>query len=417
MKAMFRLLRNRRGVIGVFTAVSLPITLGISALVVDAGLWTVTQTRLQYAADAAASATGYLLTNASVKAQSTTATLSTFQAVALAAVNDATGMRLIGTLTTPISVKVASDYSSVMVTLTSQAPSYFAGAVGFQSSPLTATATAGLRPPVACVLALSTASSQAVNADNSGSIRAKGCAVFSNSSASDSLYASGSGAISGVTVGSHGGAQTPNSGSITPSPTTYAGTVADPFAAKTVSTPACDPSKTSKTAFGTWNFTPGAYCGNITFGGGGSTVSFAAGVYYIIGGDATFASVTVQQATDVSFVLTGSTPGRFIWSNSANATITAPTSGATAGMVFWQACPSSGPGNINSFSGSATLTLSGAFYAPCGEIAVSNSGQIVAPSGGSLSFVANRISSSGSGLIQAASTAGTSGSSTVALQP
>lgn len=423
MKAMFRLLRNRRGVIGVFTAVSLPITLGISALVVDAGLWTVTQTRLQYAADAAASATGYLLTNASVKAQSTSATLPTFQAVALAAVNEATGMRLIGTLTTPVSVKVASDYSSVMVTLTSQAPSYFAGAVGFQSSPLTATATAALTPPTTCILALSTTTSQAIRVDNNATIRTTNCGIYSDSFASDAIYLAGGATISGTSVGAHGGVSASNGSSVTPSPpTTYGAVVSDPFATKTAPTPGsiCDYTNGTWTNNGNYNFSPGVYCGTTHFGGNNSINSFAPGIYYIKNGDLIFSNNSMtEQASGVTFVLTGTNVGRLSWGNnsSANVTFTAPTSGPTAGFVVWQTCPPSNTTLINQIDNNSTLKLSGAIYMPCGELQVLNNAQFTAPANGALTIVANRILASSNASIQAASASASGGANAVALKP
>lgn len=422
MQAMFRLLRNRRGVIGVFTAVSLPITLGISALVVDAGLWTVTQTRLQYAADAAASATGYLLTNASVKAQGTSATLPTFQAVALAAVNDATGMRLIGTLATPVSVKVASDYSSVTVTLTSQAPSYFAGAVGFQSSPLTATATAGLAPPVACILALSASTSRAIEVDNNASIKATNCGVYSNSSANDAIYLTGGATISGTSVGAHGGVSATNGSSVTPSPTTYGGVVSDPFATMTAPTPGstCDYTNGNWTNNGTYSFNPGVYCGTTQFGGNNSTNSFAPGIYYIKNGDLLFNNnSTTKQASGVTFVLTGTNVGKLSWANNSSTTVTftAPTSGPTAGFVVWQTCPPSNTTLINQIDNNSALKMSGVLYMPCGDLQVLNNAQFAAPANGALTIVANRILASSNVSIQAASVSVSGGANAVALKP
>ena len=420
MKAIRKLWQSRRGAIGVFTAAMLPVMLGMAALTVDAGLWTVSETRLQYAADAAAVNAGYLLTNASIKSQSTSATLSTFQSVALAGVQDATGMRLIGKLQTPVGVSVASDYSSVTVTLTSQAAAYFAGAVGFTPSVMTATAKAALPQTPPCVLALATAA-PAINVDNMGSIKARNCGIYSNSSASNSIYLD-SGTISGATLGAHGGVQKSNSGSNTLSPATpatYGATLADPYAAKTAPTPgACNYNNKSYSTYNTWNVSPGVYCGDTTFGGNGSTINFAPGIYYIVGGKLTFNNATIGQSAGVTFLIVPSSTSHNVdWTNYSNTSInfTSPATGPTAGIVFWQTCLSSGALITNTFAGGSTLALSGAMYAPCGALDISNNAQIAAPANGSMSVVANTIYAHGSGGIQAASTTPAISSSTAVL--
>lgn len=403
---------DSRAVVGVFAAVMLPVMLGIAALVVDAGVWSVSKTRLQYAADAAAVATGYLLTNAAMKALPVSASLPTFQAVALAQVKDATQERLAGTLVTPVDVVIASDYSSVKVTLTSTAATFFAGSVGFTAPTLTATATVSLGSTPVCVLALSAAGLKATMADGMGTIKAVGCGIFSNSSAADSIYLD-SGTISGVTVGAHGGVLKSSSGSNTfspPIPTSNAASVPDPFAARVAPTPgACDYTLKSYTTSSVLPHMPppGVYCGNTVFGGGGSSFIFAPGIYYIKNGNLKFDNATIVTADEVTFVITGTSPGQILWTNYSNTSnpITARTTGPTAGIAFWQTCPQNpGAPIISTFVGGSTLEVSGAIYAPCGDLQLSNAAKIVAPATGAMSVVANRIYTTGSARITARGT-------------
>ena len=408
--------RDRRGSIAVLVALLLPAMLATAALVLDGGLWLIEQTRLQIAADAAANGAGYLLNVGALKQESATQQTAAFQAVALTEAEGATdGGRLIGTLATPIAITVASDWSSVSVTLTATATSVLASAFGVSPPALTATATESLKPAAACVLALNTSATDAINVNNMGVIRATGCGIFANSTASSAIYLN-SGTLSGSTIGTVGTFAKSNSGSNTlapATPTDGAAPVADPFAALTPpTTSGCDwPSGTS---FSAWKSTPysfspsnntNVFCGNTTIGGNGSTDTFAPGVYYVVNGNLIFNNATIAAAAGVSFVLTGSSPGAFQWTNYSNTGIdmSAPTTGPTAGILVWQECGPGGTAPANSMAGGSSLVVSGAFYAPCGQLDMSNNAQLVTASGGAMSVIANTIEAVGSAGISAVS--------------
>jgi hypothetical protein len=110
------------------------------------------------------------------------------------------------------------------------------------------------------------------------------------------------------------------------------------------------------------------FCGNVTIGGNGSTDTFAPGIYYIYNGSLTFNNADITSANGVTFVLTGTNPGSFNWTNYSNTTtLSAPTTGDTAGITVWQT-GSTASGSTNTittdaFNGGSTLQLGGAFYA------------------------------------------------------
>jgi hypothetical protein len=413
-RSLFR--TDRRAGLSILVALMLPAMIAAGALVLDGGLWLIERARLQIAADAAANGAGYLLTVTSLQAQSAAQQAAAFQAVALAEAQGATGGgKLIGALVTPIGVAVASDWSSVTVTLTAQATGVLASAFGISPPRLTATATDGLKPAGACVLALNGTAADAIDVNNMGAIRANGCGIFANSSATGAIYLN-SGTLSGTTVGTVGTFSKSNSGSNTlspASPTDRAAPVSNPFASLSPPTiSGCDwPSGTS---FSAWKSTPYAFspsnntnvfCGNTTIGGNGSTDTFAPGVYYVVNGNLVFNNATVTQAQGVTFVLTGSSPGALQWTNYSNTStnMTAPTSGATAGILFWQECGSGGTSPANSMAGGSSLVVSGAFYAPCGALNMSNNAQFTTAAGQSMSVIANTISAVGSAGISATS--------------
>ena len=364
---------DRRGAIAILTALMLPAMLAAGALILDGGLWMVESTRLQIAADAAANGVGYLLADTALQGETAAQQQAVLQSVALAEADGASdNAALLGSLVTPVSVSVAADWSSATVTLTAQAGSVLAGVFGLSGPTLTATATVGSAPAGACVLALNPSASDAIDANNMGVIKATGCGIFADSSASDAIYLN-SGTIDGQTVAAVGDFAESNSGSNTlpVAPTDGAAAKPDPFAALTPpSASGCDfPSGTGFTA---WKSTPYAFspanntnvfCGNITIGGNGSTDTFAPGVYYVIDGNLIFNNATITQASGVSFVLTGSSPGALQWTNysNTNTNMTAPSSGPTAGILFWQECGSGGTSPTNTMAGGSSLVVSGAF--------------------------------------------------------
>ncbi|MDE2005486.1 MAG: hypothetical protein KGI51_02870 [Rhodospirillales bacterium] len=409
---------DRRAAIAITAALMLPAIIGGGALILDGGMWMIEQARLQTAADAAANGAGYLLGVAALKSASQAQQQATFQAVALAEAQGAThGGALLGTMTTPVSVAVASDWSHVTVTLTASTKSVLAGFFGVASPILTATATVGSKPAGACVIALNASADDAIDVNNMGVVRASGCGIEANSSAPDAIYLN-SGTIDGTQIEAVGGFEKSNSGSNdTPeTPEDSVSPAADPFAALTPpGASGCDfPSGTGFTAWKStaYAFSPAnntnVFCGNTTIGGNGSTDTFSPGIYYVIDGNLTFNNATITQASGVTFVLTGSNPGAVQWTNYSNTAtnISAPTSGPTAGLVFWQECGTGGSSPTNTMAGGSSLVLNGSFYAPCGKLSMSNNAQLKAASGCGMSVVADTIEAVGSAGIAAAGSAG-----------
>ena len=406
---------DRRGVVAILFALLLPALIAMMGFAVDAGFFYIEKQRLQIAADAAAIGAALLLPNAPTTAQ--------LQAAALQAANDATGGNLIGTLATPITVTATS--SSLTVTLASQSDGFFAPALQVIAPTLQAKATAGTKSSSACVLALATAGGTGIQVDNMGGITASNCGIFSDSSASNSIYLN-SGTISGQSVGAVGTVSLSNSGANTLSPNpavSGASAKADPFAGMTAPTPgAC--SYPSGTSFSSWQSVPyhftqsqNVFCGNTTIGGNSTTDIFDPGIYYVVNGNLTFNNASVDSVQGVTFVLTGSDPGIFSWTNYSNTTtqISAPTSGATAGILVWQVC-GSGAAGTNEFAGGSTMQISGAIYTPCGALELSNNAQLTTQSGGTMTVVANTIYVAGSAGIAAVGSTSSTGTGVVLQQ-
>ncbi len=314
-----------------------------------------------------------------------------------------------------------------------------------------------------CVMAMHPTAAAAIKVDNMGRIQSPGCAIHANSTAtgmpSSGGYANAaimlnSGTLSGSALTTPGNTCLSNSGSNTVlpavsgsghrcTPVNSAAVQADPFAGLPVPSPtqpagcsvnatygACCIPPVSGTvngvastatnvfnrAYTDWQATPrtfspaagGVFCGNTSIGGNGTADQFAPGVYYVINGNLTFNNSNIASANGVSFVLigrNGGNPGAISWTNHSNTyALTAPATGPTANVLFWQTCKADGTAPTNTMAGGSTLTMAGAFYAKCGALSMTNNIQMNAATGANFRVVASTIYVAGSAGINAAFT-------------
>lgn len=414
-------------------AVMLPSFTVAAGVALEVSSWALAQRQLQRAADAAAVA-GAQRYGSTQNNQTAAAT-----AADVAEINGgtggtrtwtaATGTLADGQVTVKVGASATAGRTAVSVTLSKSvggaASALLAGNSGIRTITATSTAeawttTTTTTSTTPCILALDASTVQTIKADNMGGIIGNKCAVHSNSSHSTQSIYLNSGTISGSTVSAVGGISKSNSGSNTFTPwpaTSGAASIANPLAARTIPTPgACSYTNASFTA---WQATPYAFtqsknvfCGNTTIGGNSTTDTFEPGIYYVVNGNLTFNNAVITQATGVTFVLTGTTPGAISWTNYSNGftTITAPTSGPTAGIMFWQGCPSSGNAPENTLAGGSTLLMTGTFYAPCGAVTMNNNAKMTSSAAGPLNMIAKRIYAAGSATLTAS--AGTTTTST-----
>jgi len=133
---------------------------------------------------------------------------------------------------------------------------------------------------------------------------------------------------------------------------------------------------------------PGTYCGDIIVQNGGSA-RFAPGLYHIVNGDLLVrGGVSIHDSEDVTFYFGGNNPGKWVIDNGTDVTLSAPTHGDTAGMLFWQSpdvqCTNNtynynNPGQ-NKFAGGVNFEFDGVIYAPNCGIVIDNNAQL-SPSG------------------------------------
>jgi hypothetical protein len=232
----------------------------------------------------------------------------------------------------------------------------------------------------ACVLALdtsyTTASAPAVVDGNGASITLNGCGMASNAGGPGALSVTGGAVLNASAVSLVGTDTVNNGGTITATNGVKTGqtAVTDPYAGITV--PAftaghCDYGSLPTNGYSVSNgwqnptLSPGVYCGGLSTGGGG-TVTLNPGIYIIDGGSFSPGGGTTVTGTGVTIVLTGSGTNYATAqiANGVTITLSAPTTGSTAGLVFF-ADPAA-PVNTytSSVQGGSVMNLTGALYFP-----------------------------------------------------
>ena len=417
-----RVLGDRSGATAIVIGLALTGMLGFAGLGTEAAMWYFTKRDMQSAADAAAVTAAANLAGTLQRGGSPISSQFTTDAQSVTAKYGF----LDGTNGTTVSVEYPpnsgtysgnSNYVAVSISQPQQA---LLSALFLSSGPtISARAVAkgnSQSSDSGCVYALSKQSDSIdVSASGSVAMNFSGCALYDNSPASGALTLSGSATIQASAAYISGGI----SGSgLTTTDGTYTGVnpVADPYA--NVAQPTCStPSPSCLITCNGWTAngnndlhltnsnpsvtlrpsTAGGTCAipqNIKMDSSGTTLNFCPGVYVFNGGSlldnaggggATINAPPTATTTPpmsstlcpgdttggVTLVFANGTngfPGSIQINAQATINVTAPTSGATAGIAIFQArstCPTNGsqacPGLLE---GGATQNITGAIYFP-----------------------------------------------------
>ncbi len=255
---------------------------------------------------------------------------------------------------------------------------------------ITAKATSGLVGMVSpnCIYVLSPTGTNAFLVNNGATVTANGCGIMVNSSNTVAATVTGGSVVTASAINVTGGVVVSGGSTVTPAAATGASTGADPFA----SVPApvfgtCDYNNFSK-GFGTWTITPGVYCGGISLHNGAVT-TFSPGTYIVNGGGLSLAGGTTT-GSGVMVYLTGTNASyaSVTISNGATLTLSAQTSGAYMGLIFFQD-RSITSASVATFNGGSTMQLTGSLYFPTTSVLFSNGAGV----GGTYTgIVANQVS-------------------------
>jgi Flp pilus assembly protein TadG len=228
-----------------------------------------------------------------------------------------------------------------------------------------------------CVLQVNNGFATGVSLSNGVKIELTQCGMAVNSTGSAALSVVGgarldakSVSVSGTTSVNNGGAIDTTDGVKINQPS-----VADPYAG--VSRPAFSGCKYTNYSLGWSNnpthLSPGVYCNGLSVSNGADAV-MDPGVYFIDRGTFVVGGGAQLKGDGVTIILTSSTGSNYAnvsIGNGANVTLSAQTTGATAGLVFFgdRNAPLS---NSSDFGGGAKISVTGAYYFPSQTVLFDN---------------------------------------------
>ena len=356
---------SRRGAVAVLVALMLVVIIGFVSLGSEVVLLLLTSRQMQSAADAAALG--------AVSAQlSGSPSDYTHEAFALAAAagfadGQTTACPLLNPMVyagTPCDGAHTNDSAYVEVLIREPQTLVLANVV--YQGPLTVSARAVARASGngSCALVLDPASG-ALSMNGNSIVNLVGCDVSVNSTAANAVQLVGGATINTNHMYDSGGYTLTGSSQInaTTGITTQAPATVDPYA-NYIMPPAaatCIPALDIKT---NTSIPPGTYC---SIKVSNATLSLSPpGNYIIKGGSLTVTAGATLTGSGVTIVLTGSGSNYATVSIAANSTVTltAPSNGAEAGLVFFQDRNAPVGGGPNTFNGGANQVITGALYFP-----------------------------------------------------
>jgi Flp pilus assembly protein TadG len=388
--------------VAVVAAMVFPVVIGGLGLGAETGYWYLSQRKLQHAVDVSAHAAGVRLRAGDSKSAIDAATQSV---AAGSGFQTAVGTMVVNT--PPLKGTKVGNAASVEVILTETRQRLLSSVLSDTPVVISTRAVASIvAQSKACVLALSRVAAGAVTVSGSTSVNLTGCDVAANSNAANAFLMSGSSAaLSASCVYAVGGAVT--TAGLTLNPCTAAKTeapvVRDPYAdvAEPSAIGACQ-NKNVGTPGGTTTLTPTdtqpsgvksmRFCNGLDAKG---TVTFSPGIYIIENGSLSFNGGDVNATSNVSLVGQGVTfylrsGADLKLGGSVSLSLSAPTSGPYAGILFFGSRTSAGASQT--VSGNSGSTLQGAVYMPSSAVTFTGSSSAT---GGCTQIVAATVTFTG----------------------
>jgi hypothetical protein len=225
-----------------------------------------------------------------------------------------------------------------------------------------------------CLALLNTTAPSAFNASGGATLQATSCGITVDSKSATAFNASGGSTVNAIAIAVHGGDSISGGSTVTPAPVTGTASISDPLANLTAPTVGgCSFTNTSVSGGAVKTLGPGVYCNGISISGN-STVTFSPGGTYILkGGGLSISGGSSATGSGVTFYNTfggGYSYKGISISGGAGVTLSAPTTGSLAGiLIFQDRNVLNGP--VSSFSGGASLSLTGALYFPTTSVTYS----------------------------------------------
>ncbi len=360
---MFRFWTCARGNMAVIFALTLPAIVGGAALAVDIGRLVEERSNLQAVADAAALAAANELYLANTDEQQV---LSVAESFARANAADETGTLIVAASikrdgkSSPVGNAVDVTLSkSVHVTIAH----YVAPSLVDISVYSRARVSGGTR---ICVIGLADDNNSTILLDDSATMTAPTCSVYSNSTKEKGLSAVKSSYLRSEMTCSAGGVDGGLS-NFRPAALTDCPQIEDPLERR--AEPSVGPCSDTKLIIKDQSRTlmPGVYCGGLKITGSAS-VTAKPGVYVIKGGNLIVDKTASLSGQNVGFFFAGKN-STFTFSKEAAVDLTAPKSGEMAGLLFFQT-RSANSNQTFRITSNYARNLIGTIYLPTGVLVV-----------------------------------------------
>ena len=351
------------GQVMVLICLAIVTIMGLIGLVADVGSLQAQKQRLQIAADSAALAAAQELSYGdSVSAGRADAAGNGF-------INGQNGI-VVAINNPPLSGPNAGKSGYIEAIVTRPEPTFFLRVLGLTTASLSARAVSAVGNGPNCFYVLDPSAASAMNLNGNINIQS-GCGLLVDSSSSSGLSVNGNISVTASTIGVVGGYY--SNGNVTFSPQPKKGIVAaaDPLAyVQAPSYGACSYNSFSLNGnYGSsgspYVMNPGVYCGGMFFNGN-FYLKFNAGTYVIAGGGITVNGNATLTGNGVNFYNTTGTGGYkgIVLNGNVVLNLSAPTSGALSGILFFQdrTIPGSAAGSI--INGNSGSTIDGALYFP-----------------------------------------------------
>ncbi|ANT51073.1 hypothetical protein A6B35_14685 [Mesorhizobium amorphae CCNWGS0123] len=337
------------GNVAVVFALTLPVVVGGAGLGVETSYWYYSSLKLQATADAAA----YAGALEKIAGSDTTA-------ITTAAIQSATSNGLgTGTIVvhTPPTSGPNTANKAVEVILNRNLDRIFTSIFVQGQVPEKARAVALITDGAyACNIALNASASQAILFSGNTTPKQTGCVTMSNSIASDAIKLQGSATLETDCLISVGGVSLANTPTmVCKAPITQALPAADPYASLPTPT-ASNPCKNVNGNKTSQTLQAGTYCSGMDLKG---NVTLSPGVYVVEGSLKVNANAVIS-GTGVTIFMSGS--NTVSMNGNATVTLSAPTSGAYSGVLFYG--DRTGTAAQSTFNGTASSLLTGAIYFP-----------------------------------------------------
>lgn len=344
--------------------------LGMAGLAIDVGFNEVMKSKLQAAADAAALAgaleVGAGRTGSVAAAAQMDSGLNGF--------TNGVGGVTVTVNQPPTSGDYAGDNSAVEAMVSAPGTAYFMRALGFTGMTLRARSAAKPSEDPYCIYAMKTSGSDTLRVTGNAVLNTS-CGIHVNSSNSSALHVDNNACVTASAIKVVGNNYDNGTNcSVTPTPTYNAAVVTDPLAGlPTPSYGACNTTR-YRLSSGTDYLSAGVYCNGIQVSNG-AKLTLGPGDYTIVGGGLSVTGAGSQISGDGVFIYVTSGMGYsyapITIKSGGNAQLTAETSGAYAGILFFE--DRSAPyGNTHEIAGDSTTLLEGALYLIRGTLRMSN---------------------------------------------